>query len=73
MSGKKTPLAELTPREFDLLRMLIMSGDIEQIGAALHLSPKTIQNLHYQIKRKFGVGSDIEMTRLACPGGWVTV
>lgn len=69
MSGKKTPLAELTPREFDLLRMLITSGDIEQIGAALHLSPKTIQNLHYQIKRKLGVSSDIEMTKLALSWG----
>lgn len=69
MSGKKTPLQELTPREFDILRLLIASGDIEQIGAALHLSPKTVQNLHYQIKRKLGVGSDIELTKLALSWG----
>lgn len=69
MSGKKTPLQELTPREFDILRLLIASGDIEQIGTALHLSPKTVQNLHYQIKRKLGVGSDIELTKLALSWG----
>ena len=33
------------------------------------LSPKTIQNLHYQIKRKLGVSSDIEMTKLALSWG----
>ena len=69
ISGKKTPLQELTPREFDILRLLISTGDIEQIGAALHLSPKTVQNLHYQIKRKLGVGSDIELTKLALSWG----
>lgn len=69
MSGKKTPLQDLTPREFDILRLLISTGDIEQIGAALHVSPKTVQNLHYQIKRKLGVGSDIELTKLALSWG----
>lgn len=69
MSGKKTPLQDLTPREFDILRLLIASSDIEEIGAALHLSPKTVQNLHYQIKRKLGVGSDIELTKLALSWG----
>ena len=69
LSGKKTPLQDLTPREFDILRLLISTGDSEQIGAALHLSPKTVQNLHYQIKRKLGVGSDIELTKLALSWG----
>ena len=65
MTGQKTPLQDLTHCEFDLLRQLISTSDIEQIGAALHLSPKTVQNLHYQIKRKFGASSDIELTKRA--------
>lgn len=69
VSDQKTPLQDLTPREFDILRMLISTVEIEQIATTLHLSPKTIQNLHYQIKRKLGVTSDIELTRLAIRWG----
>ena len=68
MAGQKSPLQDLTPGEFDLLRRLISTGDIEQIGATLHLSPKTVQNLDYQIKRKLGVSSDTELTKRAI--GW---
>ncbi|MGH8652089.1 MAG: LuxR C-terminal-related transcriptional regulator, partial [Gammaproteobacteria bacterium] len=32
---------------------------------ALHLSPKTVANGHYEIKRKIGVKSDIELVHLA--------
>jgi hypothetical protein len=37
--------------------------------AAASLSVKTVQNLHYQIKSKLGVDSDIELTRLALSWG----
>lgn len=69
LSGEKTPLQKLTPREFDILCMLMSARDAEQIGSALHLSAKTVQNLHYQIKHKLGVGSDIELTKLALSWG----
>jgi two-component system invasion response regulator UvrY len=59
----------LTPREFDVLCMLIAPTAIEEIARALHLSVKTVNNLHYQIKSKLGVGSDIELTRLALSSG----
>ncbi|WP_273271252.1 LuxR C-terminal-related transcriptional regulator [Methylophaga sp.] len=31
----------------------------------LNISPKTVANSHYIIKKKLGVNSDIELTRLA--------
>jgi DNA-binding NarL/FixJ family response regulator len=38
---------------------------VDDIGTVLHISPKTVQNCHYQIKSKLGVKSDIELMRLA--------
>lgn len=59
------PCSELSPREFEVLRLLVAGNTAEEIGAALHISPKTAQNCHYQIKAKLGVRSDIELMRVA--------
>jgi DNA-binding NarL/FixJ family response regulator len=59
------PLRELSPREFEILRLLVGGRSVDEIGTTLHISPKTVQNCHYQIKAKLGVRSDIELTRLA--------
>jgi two-component system, NarL family, invasion response regulator UvrY len=60
-------LGELTPREFDVLRMLLAPMPVSTIATTLHLSEKTVCNLHYQIKRKLGVANDIELTKVALP------
>ena len=65
LSGEHPALAELSPREFEILRALVEGRSKAAIADALHLSEKTVANSHYQIKRKLGVGSDIELTRLA--------
>lgn len=59
------PLRELSPREFEILRLLVGGRSADEIGITLHISPKTVQNCHYRIKDKLGVRSDIELTRLA--------
>ena len=59
----------LTPREFEVLRLLLAERTTEDIAGLLHLSPKTVANLHYLIKGKLGVGSDIELVRLALRQG----
>jgi DNA-binding NarL/FixJ family response regulator len=71
--GGETAAADLlTPREFEVLRMLLAERTSEEIAAALHLSPKTVANLHCLIKDKLGVGSDIELVRLALRQGLLT-
>lgn len=42
---------------------------VHEIAQRLHLSIKTIHNLHYQIKTKLGVTRDIELARLAMSWG----
>ena len=65
LDGDDNPLRDLSPREFEILRLLLEGRTAEEIGAALHISPKTAQNCHYQIKTKLGVKSDIELVKLA--------
>ena len=59
----------LTAREFEVLQMLLAEHTTQEIAEALHLSPKTVANLHSLIKDKLGVGSDIELVRLALRQG----
>lgn len=63
--GGSSPLDELSPREFEVLRLLMVPLSVQAIAQALHLSEKTVCNLHYQIKRKLGVGNDIALTQRA--------
>jgi len=71
LDGKDHPVQELTPREFEILRLLLAGKGPEAIGAALHISPKTAQNCHYQIKAKLGVKTDIELARQAMKWGLI--
>lgn len=69
LPGRRRPLEDLTPREFDVLCMLVSPTNAQEIARRLHLSVKTVQNVHYQIKDKLGVDNDIELTRLALSWG----
>lgn len=65
LAGDRIALEELTTREFEILRLLAEARPTEDIARLLHISPKTVLNFHYLIKRKLGVANDIELTRLA--------
>lgn len=65
------PLADLAPREFEILRLLLDGCSPEDIGKRLSITAKTVQNCHYQIKTKLGVRTDIELTRVAVKRGLI--
>ncbi|MGH8606094.1 MAG: response regulator [Gammaproteobacteria bacterium] len=65
LQDERIPLGELSPREFEILQLLVGGRTPQEIAQSLHLSPKTVANGHYEIKRKLGVKSDIELVRLA--------
>ncbi len=65
MGGEGAALAELTIREFEIFRMLVEGKSTDNIAQTLNISPKTVSNCHYLIKKKLNVNSDIELTRLA--------
>jgi two-component system invasion response regulator UvrY len=65
LGGDRMALETLTVREFEILRLLVEARSPDDIAKTLNISPKTVCNCHYLIKRKLGVTSDIELTRLA--------
>ncbi len=65
LAGNDSALEALTVREFEILRMLAEARSTEDIAQTLNISPKTVSNCHYLIKRKLGVSSDIELTHFA--------
>jgi two-component system, NarL family, invasion response regulator UvrY len=56
-----TGLEGLSPREFEIFRMILDARSTDEIATALNLSRKTVANYHYAIKAKLGVASDIEL------------
>ena len=62
---------ELSPREFEILRMILDAKSTNEIATAFNLSPKTVANYHYEIKSKLGVRSDIELVYLCMRQGLV--
>lgn len=67
----KSPLEQLSPREFEILRMMLDTRSTDEIAAALNISRKTVANYHYLIKSKLGVASDIELLHLGLREGLV--
>jgi DNA-binding NarL/FixJ family response regulator len=65
LGQEQTALDQLTVREFEILRLLVDAKSNQDIAQLLNISPKTVSNSHYIIKKKLGVSSDIELTRLA--------
>ena len=72
LAGESSATDVLTAREFEVLRLLLAERSTEEIAETLHVSPKTVANLHSLIKGKLGVESDIELVRLALRQGILT-
>lgn len=71
LSGDVSAVDELTPREFEILRLLLDAKSTDEIAAAFNLSPKTVANYHYEIKLKLGIRSDIELVYFCMRQGLV--
>ncbi|WP_174525298.1 response regulator [Hydrogenophaga palleronii] len=64
-------LSRLTPREFEVLRMLASGEETREIATHMHLSPKTIHNHLSMVRQKLETDSDIKLLRLAVRHGLV--
>jgi two-component system invasion response regulator UvrY len=71
LSGQRSLVDDLGPRETEILRLVASGLTTEQIAESLCLSPKTIQNYHYQIKSKIGARTDAHLVWLAIGAGLV--
>ena len=65
LAGEPSAVDALSPREFEILQMLLAEKSVDDIAETLHISVKTAANTRYLIRSKLGVASDIELVRLA--------
>jgi two-component system, NarL family, invasion response regulator UvrY len=65
LANEPSAVDALSPREFEILRMLLAEKSVDDIANILHISVKSAANTRYQIRAKLGVSSDIELVRLA--------
>ena len=64
-------ISSLSPREFEILRLILEARSVAEIAAALNISVKTVNNYHYLIKHKLDVATDIELLYLGLRHGLV--
>ncbi len=60
LSNEKNAEYDLTPRELDVLRLVVDGKTSDQIGVTLGISVKTVENCLYVIYRKMDVLSRVE-------------
>lgn len=56
---------QLSPREFEVMRMLVQGYTLPIIAEKLGLSQKTIANHQSAIRQKFGAGNGAQLARIA--------
>lgn len=64
-------LHELTPREFEVLRLLVHGESAQEIASSMHLSPKTVLNYLTLIRQKLDADNDFKLMHLAARLGVV--
>ncbi|HEX5459972.1 MAG TPA: response regulator transcription factor [Steroidobacteraceae bacterium] len=65
----KTELDTLSPREFEVLRLLAQGETVRSIGEKLGLSEKTIANHQSAIREKLGARNSAQLARFAAQMG----
>jgi two-component system invasion response regulator UvrY len=65
LTGDANPVKLLSPREFEVFRLLVAGRPVTDIAKSLNLSGKTIANYQTLVKQKLGVGNDVELVLLA--------
>ena len=72
-AGGDGAFSHLTPREFEVLRMLVQGESAGVIASSMQLSPKTVLNYLSLIRQKLDVDNDFKLLHLAARHGLVTL
>jgi DNA-binding NarL/FixJ family response regulator len=65
LAGDDNPLKLLTPREFEIFRLLVAGRSAAEIAGILNLSAKTVANNRTLINQKLRTSGDVELVLLA--------
>jgi DNA-binding NarL/FixJ family response regulator len=63
------PAPELTPRQREVLRLIVQGQRMKEIAANLQLSPRTVETHKYEMMEVLGVHSTAELVRYAIEHG----
>ncbi len=63
--SEASPLNKLSPRELQVMLMIVKGQSNQAISDALFLSPKTISTYRHRLYDKLGVENDVELTHFA--------
>lgn len=56
---------ELSPRQQEVLRLIVSGYRMKEIGATLNLSPRTVESIKYEMMRGLNLHSTTELVRYA--------
>jgi DNA-binding NarL/FixJ family response regulator len=62
----------LTPRQREVLRLIVSGQRMKEIAAVLGLSPRTVETTKYEMMRTLNVHSTTELVRYAIERGLVS-
>lgn len=65
VADEQEPSTILTPREFEIFRLLAEGMEVEFIAKKLKISLKTMANYQTQLKQKLNIATPIQLVRLA--------
>jgi DNA-binding NarL/FixJ family response regulator len=66
IAAPESPLdLALTPRQQEVLRLVVKGQRMKEIAANLHLSPRTVETIKYEMMRDLDVHSTAELVRYA--------
>lgn len=71
-AGRGGLLERLTPREFEVFRLLAEGHSVNEIAGILSISPKTAGVHHTRIMHKLEVNTSVQLVRLALRHGVIT-
>lgn len=71
LSGNKTPVDVLSPREFEVFMLLAQGKRVADIAQVLHLSPRTVGTHLYNIKQKLNASNSAEIALIAMRAGLI--
>lgn len=71
LGGSDDPMSQLSPREFEIFRLLAEGNGVEEIAGLLKISQKTAANYQTMLKQKLGISSPVDLVRMAIRQGLI--
>jgi two-component system invasion response regulator UvrY len=69
LTGEQNPVAVLSPREFEVFKLLAQGKSVADIADLLFLSPRTVGTHLYNIKQKLNASNSAEIALIAMRAG----